>query len=75
MREQTTSIDADNEARNRRRLRIAVVARRVPVPIFTGINLVIHNLAMRLARRHQVKMFVTDDDDSRAGGLPLAVSA
>jgi polysaccharide biosynthesis protein PslH len=65
-----TATDAGGE-----RLSIAIVARRVPVPIFTGINLVVHHLAVRLAGHHRVKMFVTDDDASKADAFPVSVSA
>ncbi len=59
-----------------RKLRIAIVARRVPLPMYTGINLVIHHLAARLSADNEVLMLVTDDDSPRdAGSLPFSVRA
>ncbi len=59
----------------KQQLNIAVVARRIPVPIFTGINLVVHHLTARLARRHLVRVFVTDDDRSRSPEYALDLIA
>ena len=56
------------------RMRIAIVARRVPLPMYTGINLVVHHLAARLAVDNEVVMLVTDDDSPQdAGVLPFPV--
>jgi len=48
---------------------IAIVTRNLPIPLHTGLNLVIHNVVKAVSKRHGVKMFVLDaaavDDDSR----------
>jgi glycosyltransferase involved in cell wall biosynthesis len=54
--------------------RLAIVARRAPLPPFSGIGLIVHHVTVRLARRYQVQVFLTDDDAPRTpvlDGLPL----
>jgi glycosyltransferase involved in cell wall biosynthesis len=54
--------------------KIAIVARRAPLPPFSGIGLIVHHITTRLARRHDVRVFLTNDEvpgPSVLGGLPV----
>lgn len=42
------------------RLRIAVVVRELPIPIYAGLNLIIHNVVLRLAKKHDTLALVLD---------------
>jgi polysaccharide biosynthesis protein PslH len=56
------------------RKRLAIVARRAPLPPFSGIGLIVHNITVRLARRYDVQVFLTDDNPPATavlGGLPV----
>jgi polysaccharide biosynthesis protein PslH len=54
--------------------KLAIVARRAPLPPFSGIGLIVHHITTRLARRYDVRVFLTDDAVPRPGalgGLPV----
>jgi glycosyltransferase involved in cell wall biosynthesis len=41
-------------------LRIAAVVRELPIPVYAGLNLIVHHVLGRLSRRHEVLTFVLD---------------
>jgi len=54
--------------------RLAIVARRAPLPPFSGIGLIVHNITTRLSLHYDVRVFLTDDELPAAGvlgGLPV----
>jgi glycosyltransferase involved in cell wall biosynthesis len=54
--------------------KVAIVARRAPLPPFSGIGLIVHHITTRLARRYDVHVFLTDDvvpGPGVLGGLPV----
>ena len=54
--------------------KLAIVARRAPLPPFSGIGLIVHHITTRLARRYDVRVFLTDDvvpGPGALGGLPV----
>jgi len=58
--------------------RIAIVVRELPIPVYAGLNLIIHHLARRLAARHAVHVFVLDpnhDGDTSSFGVPFTCFA
>lgn len=56
-----------------KKLKIAAVVRELPIPVYAGLNLIIHNILRRLAKRHDVHVFVLDKtsyEDTSGFGVP-----
>ncbi len=43
-------------------MRLAIILRRLPIPVHAGLHLIIHHVLLGLQRRHQLQAFVLDQD-------------
>lgn len=48
-------------------MKVAVVVRELPIPVYTGLNLIIHNILLRLSKKHVLNVFVLDQRESNLG--------
>jgi polysaccharide biosynthesis protein PslH len=44
-------------------MKIAIIIRNVPVPLYSGLNVIIQNIVKNISRNHQLQIFVLDEND------------